>query len=135
MSRPSITTLVRSPISRCFATMARRTPGNHRDLRAPFGNLRRADRVGDILAVQLDAPGRELDLRGDGQLLHAVHVVRSRRLRQRPQRHRAIHGAGIDVGEAEPRGDALGDGALARAGGAVDRDDDPSWLGICQEIE
>ena len=36
MSRPSITTLVCSPISRCLATMARRTPGMAEIFEAPF---------------------------------------------------------------------------------------------------
>ena len=35
-----------------------------------------------------------------------------------------VHGAGIDIGEAQDRGDALGDGAFAGGGWAVDGDGD-----------
>ena len=63
-----------------------------------------------------------------GELFHAVHVGRVDVLAQRPQRHGAVHGAGIDIGEAQPRGQAPGDGALSRARRAVDGDDD---LALC----
>ena len=69
-------------------------------------------------------PGRELDLRGQGQLLHAVHVVGVDVLPQRPQGHGAVHGAGVDIGEAQALGQASRDGALAGAGRPVDGDHD-----------
>jgi len=49
-----------------------------------------------------------------------MHVARIHLLPQRPQRHRAVHGAGIDIGESQPRGHPFGDGALARARRPVD---------------
>ena len=102
MSRPSITTLVRSPMARCLATMARRTPGITAIFDAPFDTS--GVRMASVTSspFRLDAAGRQFDLRGDGQLLHAVHVVEADALPQRPQGHRAVHGAGIDVGEAQP---------------------------------
>ena len=48
-----------------------------------------------------------------------------------PERHRAVHGAGIDVGEAQLRGQAAGYGAFARAGRAVDGDYDAH---LCAEL-
>ena len=71
-------------------------------------------------------PGESSISRRDGKLLHAVHIVELDALAHRPQRHRAVHRAGIDVGEAEPRRQALGDRALARARRAVDGDYDAS---------
>ena len=41
----------------------------------------------------------------------------------RPQRHGPVHGAGIDISEAETVGETAGDGALAGAGRSVDGDD------------
>ena len=40
---------------------------------------------------------------------------------QGPQRDGAVHGSGIDIGEAEALGDGPRDGALAGAGGPVNR--------------
>jgi len=84
------------------------------------GNLGRAYGIRHVLAVEPYAPRRQLDLRGDGELLHAMHVARIDLPPQRPQGHRAVHGAGIDVGESQPRGHAFGDGAFARARRPVD---------------
>ena len=95
---------------------------NHGDLGGAVGNFGRADGVRDVLAVERDLSGGKLDLRRDRKLLHAMHVGGIDALAHRPQRHRAVHRAGIDVGESEARGQPFGDGALARARRPVDRD-------------
>ena len=77
----------------------------------------------------------EFDLGGDGQLFQAVHVFEADALPQRPQGHRAIHRAGINISEAEPAGQAFSDRALPRARRAVDRNHYSFGFGVCQEIE
>ena len=74
-------------------------------------------------------------MRCDGELFRAVHVARVNALAHGPERDRAVHGAGIDIGEAESLGEPLGDGAFARAGGSVDRDYDTFVICISQKSE
>src|SRR4029077_13649483 len=47
--------------------------------------------------------------------------------------HRAVHGARVEVAQAEPAGDAAGGAGLAGARGAVDRHDDAGARGIAHE--
>ena len=105
------------------------------DARGAVGNIGRADVLGDVFAVQADAARSEFDFRGQRELLHAVHVVRADLLPQAPERHGTVHGAGIDVGEAEPLRHVFRDRALAGAGRSVNRDYDYSGIIIGQEIE
>jgi hypothetical protein len=59
MSRPSITTLVRSPDLALLGHHGAPHARNHGDSRRAVGNFGRADGRGDVLAVELDArPGR-----------------------------------------------------------------------------
>src|SRR5262249_55798339 len=87
------------------------------------GDLDRADFGADILAVQLDAPGREAhaqprDQLAQGRFARKVHAPTERR-----EGHGTVHGPGVEEPPAQPAGQPPGDGALAGPRRAVDRDD------------
>jgi hypothetical protein len=117
-------TLVRAPSARCFSTRARRTPGIAATTEAclPTSTVRMAAVTSSPFSRRA-ALRLQLDIGGARQLFHAVHVGGVRVLAHGPQRHGAVHGAGVDVGEAQPAGQAARNGALAGAGGPVDGDD------------
>ncbi len=56
-----------------------------------------------------------------GELLQAMKVVEIDADSQGPQRDRAVHGSGVDIGEAQALGDGARDGAFAGARGPVNR--------------
>ena len=57
----------------------------------------------------------KFDARFLGELLQAVEVVEIDAHSQSPQRDRAVHGSGIDIGETEALRDGTRDGAFAGA--------------------
>ena len=77
-------------------------------------------RLRKLLEDTLGAEGSEREERMDGQ---------------RPQRDGAVHCAGIDIGEAQPLRQALGDRALTRARRPVDRHHQPPIPIVRQESE
>jgi hypothetical protein len=91
-------------------------------------DLRQADRVGDVLLANEDALAFERDLGCLGEAAKRGAVVEGNPLLERQPRQRAVHGAGVEVAEAEARGEAARDRALARARGAVYRHDHPLLL-------
>ena len=94
------------------------------DARGGLGHLGLADRGADVLAVELDPLAVERDLeRARRARAIAVGVVEVGAALERRQRHAAVHRPGVEVGEAELRGDGAGDGGLAGPGGPVDGDD------------
>src|SRR5438270_1965814 len=98
----------------------------------PAADLGSADGRGDVLSVQQHplaiACGRERDLQAAIEEAGKGGVVLPTDARPlRSQGHRAIDGAGVDDGEAEPARQLARDRALARTGGTVDGDD--RWHG------
>ena len=83
-----------------------------RDLRRARADLRRADQRADVLAVERHA-AVEAD-RAGGRVGRAAQVG---------ERDGAVHRAGVEVREAERRGDGARDGGLAGARGPVDGDE------------
>ena len=116
MSRPSATQSPSASSSRCFLheRLAHRRVGGH--LRGRLGDLRRADRLGHVLAVHEHAVAEP-----DVELLGALGGRAAVSLRHQPDR--AVHRARVQVGEAERARDSARNGALARPRGPVDRHD------------
>ena len=110
MSRPSAT---QSPLGDERALLVEQG-GAHggvgRPPRGLLGDLGRADRLADVLAVEQHAVALEAD----------VQVARIARARQR---HGAVERPGVQVGEAERPRDGAGDGRLAGPRGTVDGDE------------
>ena len=96
-------------------------PGDDRNRRV---DLRLANAGRHVLAGDRD-PARvaERDRMSLRERLERRPVVERDALVQREPRERAVHRAGVEVVEPEPLGEPPGDGALARPGRAVDRDD------------
>ncbi len=97
---------------------------NHGDLDAPLETS--GVRMASVTSSPLSAmcPGDSSISGRDGKLLHAMHVAGVHALPHRPQRHRAVHGSGIDVGEPQAGRQPFGDGAFPRPRRPVDRDHD-----------
>ena len=121
----------------------------HRDdvrhLRHVRGDLGGADGLTDVLAVGGDArmvrvdadvevvAGEEFgDCFGDLLLIHLI-AVEVDALMQAPPGACAVHGAGIEVGEAEMAGQRLRSGGLSDARRAVDGDSYHSPTSFCRE--
>src|SRR6476659_5674391 len=66
-------------------------------------------------------------IKGLGAVERLVGVGRISAARQGVARHGAVERAGVEIGKAVMRGDALGDGALAGRRGPVDGDDHRNW--------
>jgi hypothetical protein len=75
-----------------------------------FGHPRLADRGTDLAAVQHDPVALELDPQRTRQPAHRLGVVEVGPLFDPGQRHAPVHRPGVEVGEAERRGDGAGDG-------------------------
>ena len=117
MSRPSATQSPSARIACCLRTSAARTRRVGGDARRGLGDLRRADLVGHVAAVEQDAVAEP---RCRAALGHGGGVAsRSRG----GERDGAVHRARVEVREAEPLRDGAGDRGLAGPGGAVDGDD------------
>src|SRR5438105_6670456 len=90
-----------------------------------------ADRFADVLAVEQHLAGRHLQLREVEKLDNAAGIGERDLGPGQRERDRPIHGAGVEELEAEPLCQSFGGGALARAGGSIDRDDhDRSALSV-----
>ena len=102
MSRPSMTTPPGAPISRCRATSTARTRGMPRDGGRGPVDLRRADRLRHVMAIDPTTP--PLDGRAGPRSPSARRPAsswRSTPLVQRLPGHRAVHGAGVHVAVLE----------------------------------
>jgi hypothetical protein len=77
-----------------------------------------ADGEGEVAVAQ-----GGFDRRGADEGFHALDVAGVEAVLLHVPGDAAIHFAGTDVDEAEPRGQLAGEGAFARGGGAVDGDD------------
>ena len=124
MSRPSMTTppsgrmrAAARPGPRAPADAARRWP-------AAAIDVRRADRLRDVVAVDRRRGRRPRARRARATRRDGVRVRRDRRRLRRLPRHGAVHRAGVHVTVAETLGDRARDGALAGPGRAVDGDDE-----------
>ena len=91
-----------------------------------------ADGGGDVLPAAHDARGLGIQphLQGHGldRPRHGVRAIEVDALVLAPPGGGPVHGAGVEVGQAEPGGDALRDGRFARSARPVDRDDDSHVL-------
>ena len=94
-----------------------------RDFRRGFADARLADGGGHVFAVQADHgfAGGELDARFLGELFQAMQIVEIHADPQGPQRHGAVHRAGVDISESQALCDGARNGALARARRPVNR--------------
>ena len=124
ISRPSITTGCSLPIRRCSSRKALRTPGAIETFEAAF------DTSGSRIAAVTSSPfSRTFEspsnsMRGLArQLLQAVQIVEIDIRPERPQRHRAKHRSGVDVGKSELPRQGTRDGAFPRARRPVDGND------------
>ena len=98
----------------------RRVGGHDADGTAHLGA---ADLDGGVDAVDGHAVGSQLDLDVAGQAAHDLGVAGVDPAAQGGEGDRAVHGAGVEVLEAEAGGQRLGHGGLARPGRSVDGDD------------
>src|SRR5262245_31935081 len=98
-----------------------------RDARREFPGVGAADRCGEIDPVdgQPCALVAHLEAQAAHQAFQRVVVVQRDAALVRDHPHGAVHRARVDVRVAEPAGERTARAALARAGGAVDRDHDP----------
>ena len=90
----------------------------------PAVDLRRANRGGDIVPVNVDDIGADVEHRALGNQGHCVFIIQASPVLQRFPRHRAIHRPGIEMPVTQPSGDGACDGAFSSAGGTVDRNDE-----------
>ncbi len=92
------------------------------DVRGCSGHGGFANGVADILSIQKDAtvPWDKVQNGFLGKLLKTVHVARFDMQAQSPESDGAVHGAAIDIDEAQLFGHAPGQCTLARAGRTVD---------------
>ena len=126
MSRPSMTTPPRRPRACWRRTMSPAHRGVGADRRDRRVHLGAADGLGDVLPVPEHgdlAPARpELEV-GRGQERRQGRLRPAGRCRrQRGQGQGPVHGAGVDVQQAEAFGQGPRGGGLARTGRAVDGD-------------
>ena len=109
------------------------------DLRGGGGDVLLADAAGDVDPVEQDAVAFELRLKRDagmaGQVEQGRFLVEGEVVFDGFQRKGAVHGPGFEVEEAEAAGEMGGEGAFARASGAVDGDDGPLAFGAAQAAE
>ena len=81
------------------------------------GDVGVADGGGDVLAVAHDAGRLGVHAHSEGHGLdcarHGARVIKVHALVLAPPGGRPVHGAGVEIGQAEPGGDAPGDGGLA----------------------
>ena len=94
----------------------------HRDPRGGLGHLGGADRVADVLAVQVHAGPSSRRSKSAAAERQRGAVVEVDAGPQGGQRHAAVHRPRVEVGEVERGGDRARDGALPRPRGAVDSD-------------
>ena len=88
------------------------------------GQLRCAQPVGHVLTGEQHALSRiripHRNLRARQRRADRFRIVYRHAPPQAPERHGAVHGAGIQISDAEPRGHGLCDGALSGARRTVD---------------
>jgi len=82
----------------------------NRHARGRLGHLGRANRLAHVLAVKGHPAGLEADLEGAGDVPDREAIVNIGPGAQHRQRDRAVHRAGIQVGEAEAFGERPRDG-------------------------
>ena len=92
------------------------------------GDLRAADRLGHVLAVDRHplgplGAGAELQVQVHQQTCHGAGVGRINAGRGHQPGDGPVHGAGIEIDQAETGGEGLGHGAFAGPGGAIDGND------------
>ena len=93
-----------------------------RDARCERGNLGRANLCGDVLGVKQDAASFEGDLDAGCHARRLAWIVGVRIGALHRESDAAIHGPGIEVGNAERIGEPPRHRGLAGTSGAVDRD-------------
>ena len=98
--------------------------------RCGLGDGRVADEAADVLAIEQNTilvfAGFEQDGSFASQALKCKAVVQWDFIAQRFKRERAVHCARFKIQQSEVPGQVASDGAFSRAGGAVDRHNDPA---------